>query len=71
MYAENTKPATPRLWFGKYREVPLPDVPTSYLRWALANVRLSSGIRQAALGLAGSFQCALDHFDVQHRSVLS
>src|SRR5262249_31012679 len=35
------------LYFGKYKGVPLPDVPSDYLAWALRTVRLSSGIRQA------------------------
>lgn len=33
--------------FGKYKSVPLPNVPTSYLRWAAENLKLSAGLRHA------------------------
>src|SRR6266508_761495 len=43
------QPAGPCLWFGKHKGIPLPDVPTDYLLWALATVKLSSGIWAAAV----------------------
>jgi hypothetical protein len=33
--------------FGVYRQVPLPEVPSSYLAWALEVPKLSSGLRAA------------------------
>src|SRR5688500_1934284 len=33
--------------FGKYRDVPLGQVPLSYLQWAAGNLKLSSGLRAA------------------------
>jgi hypothetical protein len=38
---------TPALPFGKHKNEPLAAVPTDYLRWALATVKLSSGLRAA------------------------
>jgi hypothetical protein len=43
----NHPPSPPTLPFGRYRGVALGDVPTSYLAWALANLKLSSGLRAA------------------------
>jgi hypothetical protein len=40
----------PMLPFGRYRGVPLGAVPSEYLRWALANVKLSSGLRRDMAG---------------------
>lgn len=37
----------PCFFFGKHRERPLPDVPTSYLAWALRECKLSTGLRTA------------------------
>jgi hypothetical protein len=37
----------PTLPFGRYRGVALGNVPSEYLRWALANLKLSSGLRAA------------------------
>lgn len=36
--------------WGRHKGVPLPDVPTSYLQWALRECRLSSGLRAAVAG---------------------
>jgi len=47
MYSEEERPSTACLWFGKHKGVPLPEVDTGYLQWALRTVKLSSGIRQA------------------------
>ena len=44
MYSE---PPPPSLPFGRHRNVPLPQVPASYLHWALRECRLSSGLRGA------------------------
>jgi hypothetical protein len=33
--------------FGEHKGVPLPDVPASYLQWALRECKLSSGLRAA------------------------
>jgi hypothetical protein len=33
------------LHFGKHRGKPLAEVPTSYLEWAIREIRLSSGVR--------------------------
>jgi hypothetical protein len=37
----------PTLYFGQHKGKPLPQVPTGYLRWALATVTLSTGLRAA------------------------
>jgi hypothetical protein len=36
--------------FGKHKDQPLPDVPSSYLSWLLGAVKLSSGLRAAVAG---------------------
>jgi hypothetical protein len=33
--------------FGRHRGTPLPEVPAGYLRWLLAEAKLSSGLRTA------------------------
>jgi hypothetical protein len=38
-----------KLPFGKHKNVPLSAVPTDYLRWALATVKLSSGLAAAVV----------------------
>src|SRR5262249_42066256 len=40
-------PAPPTLPFGRHRGVPLPDVPSSYLSWALRECKLSGRLRGA------------------------
>jgi hypothetical protein len=35
--------------FGRHKDEPLPTVPTDYLRWALATVKLSSRLRAAVI----------------------
>ena len=39
-----------KLYFGKYRSLPLLQVPSDYLAWALRTVKLSGGMRQAVAG---------------------
>lgn len=36
--------------FGRHKDKPLAEVPSSYLAWALANVKLSTGLRAALSG---------------------
>jgi uncharacterized protein (DUF3820 family) len=46
-----TAPAPgPCLPFGKYKHRPLTEVPDGYLLWALAECKLSSGLRAALAG---------------------
>jgi hypothetical protein len=47
MYPQESGTSTPCLWFGRHRGKPLSEVDTSYLKWALATVKLSSGTRRA------------------------
>jgi antitoxin component of MazEF toxin-antitoxin module len=46
-HQQGTPPAVPVLYFGKYKGQSLRDVPRDYLAWALANVKLSYGLRVA------------------------
>src|SRR5262249_5466072 len=39
--------ASHTLPFGKHKNIPLPDVPLSYLQWLLREVKLSYGLRAA------------------------
>jgi hypothetical protein len=43
----NHPPPPPAMPFGKYRGVPLGTVPEGYIRWALRECKLSSGLRSA------------------------
>ncbi|RKZ24931.1 hypothetical protein DRQ26_06760 [bacterium] len=51
------KERTLRMPFGKYRGLPVTDLPPSYLRWLWENIELREPLRSAvreALGLEGS-----------------
>lgn len=45
-----TDQPTTALPFGKHKHRPLPDVPSAYLSWLLATVKLSARLRSAVAG---------------------
>jgi hypothetical protein len=50
MYEREARRATPVFPFGKHKGRTLSEIDSGYLSWAMANVKLSSGIRQAVAG---------------------